>query len=424
MRLICLLIYALDLLINLGDANANERIVELYKREQWLDDSIFSDYAVGNFSEIVDGIRSLVPSKSPEAEESLRRMLRRTKDPLKSPEAEKSLRAMLMVMKNPLTGNDSEFFSFLAEILVRHPQVPRLIGAQMPDPRFAAVLTQAIENDYSGDLAWALYACGLEEEAVEIACGNVRDYLNDPNTEELSCARHYSMWRTIRLLGTSDSKAPSDLLEVLTYPDVFMGPWGNRLQATAIMALARAAAERATEQFRELYATTDDYYVRLATALSLCYLGDDSGHDLLEYFINHTERSIPEIGRYWRIRYGAWTDPGADPFHEALLYLRSSQTEELFLERLRNGVREADMRALAIARAREREVLPILVEHLNSGNRETRDNAHEMLKRLTGQDFGYGPGWQYPLAGEQIEAVEHWRSYVADYLAGTAQPAE
>ncbi len=161
--------------------------------------------------------------------------------------------------------------------------------------------------------------------------------------------------------------------------------------------------------------------------MSLRYLGDDSGHDLLEHFINHTERSVPEIKEHWSMYWRNMDTSRGRPFHEALLYLRSSQTEELFLERLRNGVREADMWALAIARAREREVLPILVDHLNSGNGVTRDAAngvsrdaaHEMLKRLTGQDFGYGwkPSWGYPLDGEQIEAVEAWRDYVDEYLA-------
>jgi hypothetical protein len=139
----------------------------------------------------------------------------------------------------------------------------------------------------------------------------------------------------------------------------------------------------------------------------LYYLGDDSGNDLLEHFIKHTERSAPEIEKLWavHIRRGR-------PFHEALLYLRSPWTEELFLERLRNGVRKVDMQALTIARARQREVLPILVEQLNSRNRVTRDEANKMLKRLTGQDFGYSP-WRYPLAGKQIEAVERWRSLSA-----------
>lgn len=393
---------ALDLLIELGDANTNSRMVQLYEREQPLDDSYFNNDAGGNHMGLVQRIGKLVPSKSPQAE--------------------KSLQAVLMVIKDPLAANDSELASFLAEILARHSQVPRLIAAQMPDPSFVPVLTKAIENDYNGDLAWALYACGREEESVEIACEHVRDYLNDPNTEELTPAQRYSMWRTIRLLGTSDSKAPSDLLEALTYADVFSGPWADRLfptadefrgpwadrlQATAVTTFARVAGGRATEQLRELYATTDSCYVRIATAVSLHYLGDDSGQDLLEHFIKHTERSVPEIEKLWgvHLRRGR-------PFHEALLYLRSPQIEELFLERLRNGVQRADMQALAIAQARQREVLPILVEHLNSRNRVTRDEANKMLKRLTGQDFGYSP-WRYPLAGKQIEAVERWRNLSA-----------
>lgn len=416
----------LDLLINLGDPTTNDRMVELYKTERWLDGSIFSKHAVGYYSTIVYKIRNLVPSMDPEAERSCQRLHSPMKDPPKSPEAEKPLRAMLMVMKDPLTGNDSEFVSLLADVLLRHPQVPRLIGAQMPDPSLVPVLTKAIEIDYNGDLAWALYACGREEEAVEIACEHVRDYLNGPNTEELSWTRHYSIWRTIRLIGTSDSKEASDLLEVLTYPDVFVGSRGNRLQAAAIMAFARAAAGGATERLREVYAATDDYYVRIATAVSLYYLGDDGGHDILEHFINHTERSIPEIEEHWSISWGNLDTFGGRPFHEALLYLRSPQTEELFLERLRNDVRKVDMRALAIARAREREVLPILVEHLNSGNGVTRDAAHEMLKRLTSQDFGYGwqPSWGYPLNDEQIEAVERWRAYVDEYLAERDDPVK
>jgi hypothetical protein len=380
---------ALDLLIELGDANTNSTMVQLYKRERVFDDSIFSERAVGNYNTIISRIRNFVPSKSPEAE--------------------KSLRAVLEVIKSH--PEENEFIPFLAEILTRHSQVPRLIAAQMPEPCFVPALTKAIENSYSGDLVWALYACGREDEAVGIASEHVRDYLNDPNTKELSPAQHYSMWRTIRLLGTSDSEATSDLLEALTYGDAFRGTQGNRLQAAAIMAFARVGGDRAIEQLRELYAT-DDYYVRTAAAVSLYYLGDDSGYDLLEHFINHTERTVPEIEKHWHIYMLNLDRSLGRPFHEALLYLRSPRIEELFLERLRNGVRKADMQVLTIARARQREVLPILVEHLNSRNRVTRDEANKMLKRLTGQDFGYSP-WRYPLADKQIEAVERWRNLSA-----------
>ncbi len=404
-RRLCFMREAIDLLIKLGDANTNSGIVQLYTRESGVDGSFFDMSAGGNYLSLVQRIERLVPSRSPEAE--------------------KSLRAVLTAITGLVTADDGELTSFLAEILARHSELPRLIATQMPNACFVPILSKAIEKDYSGDLAWALHACGREEEAVEIACERVRDYVNDPNAQELSPAQRYSMWRTIRLLGTSDSEAASDLLEVLTYPDVFSGvraehlhrsvqeytgPWAERLQSTAITTFARVAGARATERLREVYATTESCYVRIATALSLYYLGDDSGYDLLEHFIKHGERSVPEIEKLWQAHI-SW----GRPFHETLLYLRCPRIEELFLERLRNGVREVDMRALAIASAREREVLPILVEHLNSGSRVTRNEANEMLKRLTGQDFEFSP-WRYPLAGKQIEAFECWRAYVDEYL--------
>ncbi|MHC4648144.1 MAG: HEAT repeat domain-containing protein, partial [Planctomycetota bacterium] len=371
---------AFDLLIKLGDPNTNERMVELYKRERVFDDSIFSEHAVGNYDTIVSRIRSLVPSRSPEAE--------------------KSLRAVLEVIKGHPAAEDNQFIPFLAEILARHPQVPRLIAERIPDPCLAPLLRQALENKYTGDLVWALYASGREQEAVEIAGDHVRDYLDNQNRAELAAGPHYSMWRTIWLLGISGSQAPTDLIEALTYDDAFSGPRANHLQAAAVMAFARAGADRAIERLRALYAT-DDYYVRIAAAVSLYYLGDDTGYDLLQHFINHTERTVPEIEKYWaRDMWNLHTRWGK-PFHEALLYLRSPQTEELFLQRLRNGVRRADMQALAIAQARKPQVLPILVEHLTSPNRVTRRDANEMLKRLTGRNFEFNP-WK-PV-GRQSEA--------------------
>jgi len=393
---------ALDLLIKLGDADTNSTMVELYKRERQLDDSIFSERAYGNYDTMINRINSLVPSGSPEAE--------------------KSLRAVLEVIKSGLTAEDNEFIPFLVETLTRHSQLPRLIAEQTPDRRFVPVLRETIEHNYSGDLVWALYACGREEEAAGFASEHVLDYLNDPNAEELSPAQHYSMWRTIRFLGISDSQAAADLIEPLTYPDAFRGLRGYRLQAAAIMAFARMAGDRAIRPLRELYAT-GDYYIRTAAAVSLYYLGDDTGYDLLELFIKHEKHSVPETKKFWLRNIWNWDAHWGRPFYEALLYLRSPQIEELFLDRLRNGVRKEDMQALTIARQRQREVLPILVEHLNSRGRGTRDDANKMLKRLTGEDFGFSP-WRYPLAGKQIEALDNWRAYVDEYLAESAQPRE
>ena len=150
--------------------------------------------------------------------------------------------------------------------------------------------------------------------------------------------------------------------------------------------------------------------MRIAAAVSLYYLGDDSGYDLLEHFINHTERSIQQINLRWRIDMY-----GGQPFQEALLYLRSPRIDQLFLDRLRNGLGDRVIEAFGIVKAHKAQALPILVENLSSRHRGTRMKTKEMLNKLTGKSFGFDPGMY---VGQQQEAIEKWRSFVEDYLAG------
>jgi hypothetical protein len=216
------------------------------------------------------------------------------------------------------------------------------------------------------------------------------------------------MWRTIRLLGEYVDESVYEAIEAATYDDVFQGRFVSNLQGAAIMVLAKLGGDSAIERLRELYAS-NDYYMRIAAAVSLYYLGDDSGNELLEHFINHTERSVPGIEMRWHVDMS-----GGKPFHEALLYLRSPETDQLFIERLRNGVGDEDIKAIAIAETYKDQVLPILVEHLSSRDRTTREKSHDMLKRLTGKHFGFDPG---KFVGQQDEAIELWRSSVEQYLA-------
>jgi hypothetical protein len=220
------------------------------------------------------------------------------------------------------------------------------------------------------------------------------------------------MWGTIRLLGDSGDPSVIDIVRKCTYHDVFEGRFVSYLPAAAVMALGKLGGDSAIERLRELCAS-NDYYMRIAAAVSLYYLGDDTGDDLLEHFINHTERSVPGIEMRWGVDM-----TGGEPFHATLLYLRSPQTDRLFIERLRNGVADKDIEALVIAEAYKNQVLPILVEHLTNRDRTTRKNAHNMLKRLTGQNFGFKPG---EFVSQQIEAIDHWRNYVEQYLAKSGE---
>jgi len=320
-----------------------------------------------------------------------------------------SLGSAVQTIKKYLEPQDKEFIPFLSEIVTKHWEVPGLIATRIPDPCFVPALRAAIASKYHGDFVRALYACGEEGEAIEIAAAHLEDYLADPNRRVIGAGSdYYSMWLTIRLLGDSGDASLVELVEAGTYGDSFRGRYVTGLQGAAITAYAKLAGEHAAGRLRELYAS-NDYYVRIAAAVSLWYVGDETGYELLGHFVNHSERSIAGIEARWHVDMY-----GGKPFHEAIVYLRSPETEALFLERLRHGVGGSDKEAMEVVRSHELEVLPVLVEHLASRDRGTRTNAHEMLKSLTGQNFGFDPG---RFVGQQDEAIERWRKYVEGHLA-------
>ena len=72
---------------------------------------------------------------------------------------------------------------------------------------------------------------------------------------------------------------------------------------------------------------------------------------------------------------------------------------------------EAIVRARAVALGEHlprEKVVPALIERLNDADAVVRLSAHEELRHLTGQDFGYLPWGD---AGERASAVERWRSW-------------
>jgi len=408
---------AFNLLIKLGDPNTNRRMAEIYENEHTLDNSIFNEDFAGVYANsFAEQVTRLVPSTVSKADDSRPK----PKPQLSGAEkidrviqqyraGEKSLGAVVSEMRKHLTSKDVEFIPFLKEVLTKHWEIPGFIATRIPDPCFVEPLREAIANKYHGDFVRALYACGEQDETIELAYTHLADYVYDPNRRELALGNDsYSMWLTIRLLGESGDKSVCEVIQAATYDDVFRGRFVSNLQGAAIMALARLGGDSAIERLRELYAS-NDYYMRIAAAVSLYYLGDDSGYDLLEHFVNHTERSVPGIEMRWHVDMH-----GGEPFHAALLYLRSPKTDQLFIGRLRNGVGDKDIEALVIAEAYKAEVLPILVEHLSSRNRTTRENAYDMLKGLTGKNFGFDP---CRFVGQQEESIEKWRSYVEQYLA-------
>ena len=90
--------------------------------------------------------------------------------------------------------------------------------------------------------------------------------------------------------------------------------------------------------------------------------------------------------------------------------------DALLFEKLRHGLDSGDTYAFGISGFVEDykgQILAILVDQLSSRDRTTRKYANEILKRLTGQDFGFEPD---RFVGQQDEVIEQWRTYVDNYL--------
>jgi hypothetical protein len=304
---------------------------------------------------------------------------------------------------------DTEFIEFLREqadtLGVRGL---RNIARKCPHPCFTPILRKTLEKEVTGELIEALYACGAREEAVELALAK----LEDEGSGEI-----------IRFLGTTGETSVLPVLEDFTREQVIdlyrEESWSSHespyMQRNAVLALTRLGGESAMPRLKELYESEDtDILVRIATALSLYSLGDDTGYELLEHFVNGTEHSIAEFEE----RVGG--DIGEnEAFYPIAIYLRSPRGDGLLLEYLRRtGYAHFGTSFFA---DHEREVLPILVNNLESKDRKARSHANRVLKRLTGQDFGFQPE---RFVGQQDEQIERWRSYVERYLAQTAQPEE
>ncbi|HUT31238.1 MAG TPA: HEAT repeat domain-containing protein [Sedimentisphaerales bacterium] len=312
-----------------------------------------------------------------------------------------------------VTSEDTEFIPFFREQADTHEgEIATMIAAKLPDPCFIPIIRKALEQGLTVELLKALYACGARQEAVEKAAAEME---KTPN------------WEIIEFLGTTGDTSVLPLIEDFTHPEM-LEPYRDEsdefwqaphLQRIAVLALARLGGELAIPRLKEIYESENaDILVRIATALSLYSLGDDTGYELLEYFVDGAERSIPELEQRWGGDIGS-----GEAFSPITGYLRSPRTDALLLECLRRG--GVDAYTLRSSSSffidHEREILPILVDNLESKDRKVRSHASKVLKRVTGQDFGFKPE---RFAGQQNEAVGRWRSYVEDYLAKSTSLGE
>jgi HEAT repeat protein len=325
-----------------------------------------------------------------------------------------------------IEAEDRQLIGFLRETLSSEEVIATIIVAEgMSDPSLVLAVKEALGERVTGELLEALFACGGQEEAIKMALAETDKPVNDDPELTDSVRIGYKFEdraRVIRFLGTTGDESLIPVVEHFTHEDVIEqfrqeNPGGAvELQRGAVLALARLGGESVIPRLKQLY-ESGDIYIRILTALGLYYLGDETGYELLEHFVDHTERSVPEIEMEW----DHWKRCG-DMYEFPLMYLRSDRMEELLFARLhdlRHGFstnfRSGDYGyGYAFLKEHKQQVLPVIVEQLDSKDREARQCANGTLKELTGRDFGFRKD---RFAGQQDQVIQRWRAYIEEYLA-------
>ena len=335
-------------------------------------------------------------------------------------------------LMSELTENDTEMIPMLTEIPVeafqdRHMAISFSINIAraLPDPAFVPQLRRIAKVHPGGHVLAALDACGDGEHALALA------------KAELDIPVPRGDWRTVYdlinrkagvvcFLGSRDDPALVPLVEPVTQA-ALLNEYREKLtsaarsegrephdyavrglERAAILALARCGGEQAVARLREVY-DEGDIAARIAAAIGLYALEDDTGVELVRLFAEHRELENPEVKARWRIDL-------AGSFHAAATYLQNSRTDAILLERLKGGFSESDYNVVSYRQfvaQHEPVVLGALVDALDDADPSTRSHAHRLLKRTTGQDVAYDPNRP---PQQQSEAIERWRECVEDYL--------
>ncbi|MBN1974051.1 MAG: hypothetical protein JW787_10465 [Sedimentisphaerales bacterium] len=340
-----------------------------------------------------------------------------------------------------LQKGDTECIPVLAEMLLleKPPRnVVKIIQNRIPDPALIPAIKKSLLKKFDFSLVNLLYACGDKQAAIDYAMEQFRKPVREDTERNFRADLDLSS-NVMLLIGKSGNAKLASSLDLYTDDTIIDnlrqikftdGRFSlskmsiRKLQASAMMALARLKGKAAVAQLRKNYQNTKDIYIKLIAALSLYYLGDDTGLELLKPIVNNTYLQTPEIA----IRVSMDLSI-SDVFQEPILtYLRSKRTDALLLEKLSsylyigddNAVVEfaapdyfSDMNysyhAAAFCRDYTDQIIQILFMHLSSRDKESRTRANDYLKKLTGQDFGFDPAKYH---GFQENIVQQWKDYL------------
>ncbi|MBN1973776.1 MAG: HEAT repeat domain-containing protein [Sedimentisphaerales bacterium] len=317
------------------------------------------------------------------------------------------LKYFLSMDYKPNTANGTE------DIIIDIMHDPSLV------PYIKAAIDKIPDNSDEISLLMALYACGEEEYVISKALEIFAEPLREDNARNLLDDLRLRSY-LILFLGKTQQTDLLPLIEKYTtkeYDEKYrdfsddltgrvIGYTLNDLMQNAIMALARLGEKSSIPRLREIYHTTDDIRVRIVSALALYYNGDKTGEKILRYFVEGTQRNVPEIEMRWFVDLN-----GGAAFQSVIKsYLRNELTDALWLEKFTYSLDRADTDIETnFYKEHRREILNKVVEHLNNKDREVRGIAIEMLRKATGQNFGFDSG-RY--AGQQEDIIQRWREYL------------
>lgn len=422
---------AFDLLIYLNDRESIEKVISLSENNMNTD-SVFNksifEYPTRDMQNKLQEA-ALQETVSPVISENPQMQL--TDHKLEISEAienygqdptESNLNRVFNTMRDYLRHEDKEFIPFLQEHVTSHWAGPSLI-TRLADPVFIPVLHECLQKEVTGDLLEALFICGEYLEAIDTGMNDLLAPIEAENWNQFNKELRRRA-PIIKFLGTcGDITAlpaieyylDEELLDSLYQTKDLLGGYHpfsiNHLQQNAVLALALLEGESAIPKLKKIY-QSDDIHIRILAAISLYYLGDYTGYELLDYFVTNTHRSLPEIEIRWHY------DLAGGVFQSAMSYLESPQMDALMLERMRHGLEPGDRGYIcssSFVDKYEAQILRILVDQLSSKDRVTREAAYRMLKEVTGMDFPFNPS---QFSGQQDKEIEAWRYYVEQYLAG------
>ncbi|MHC4260705.1 MAG: HEAT repeat domain-containing protein, partial [Planctomycetota bacterium] len=223
----------------------------------------FKDYKPEQLDQAIKSAEDLFNSyyaTQAEREDSRKRRLQDLVDQYRSGESEirDGENWTVHAISEVIRPEDTEFLGVLVE---GANQLARWrihgIAIRLADPCFVPVVRKAVEQEVTSESIEALYVCGAQEEAVELALAKLEDEASGP---------------IIRFLGTTSDTSVFPVVEDFTREEVIElyreESWNphevSYVQRNAVLALARLGGESAIPRLKELYESEDtDILVRI-----------------------------------------------------------------------------------------------------------------------------------------------------------------